>query len=257
VLYLALWASPISSFQMRFLMPIVPGLALIGAAGLGWLLAGDGMRARFRRGALVGAIVVLAAMNLPPFMRFHEVDRVGWDGWLTHVVRVAPWAVVAGRESESAYLARTVPSFRAWQAVNARLPLDARILTFSGGDRLYTRRQYVPYDSAMAQAAVFTPALEWHRAATALRALRITHVLFDRRELDRVQGATLAIGSPAIQQACTTEYDDRRFWICRLDYARLLPETGVRPAASSSGLHATRRSSSGGPAGPHLPGGTR
>jgi 4-amino-4-deoxy-L-arabinose transferase-like glycosyltransferase len=219
--YVAAWASPIGSFQLRFLMPVVPPLALLGAASVSsleqWAAAVFG-----GRGTAATAVVIgLTILNLPPFMPLHETDRVGWNGWLTHVLRGAPLGVVTGRESESTYLRREVPSFAAWETINAALPADARILSFSGGDQLYAARPQLSYDATIARAAVWGgPEHDAHAAADALRRLSISHVLFDRREL-----ATLAtppvIATRDIDRACTSEYDDRRYWLCRLDYGRL------------------------------------
>jgi 4-amino-4-deoxy-L-arabinose transferase-like glycosyltransferase len=221
VAYVGFWASPMSSFQMRFLMPAVAPLALLAAASLHGLAgAAESYGLRARR-VLVAGIFVVSLLNLPPFVRLHERDREGWSGWLTHVMRTTPAAVVLGRESEDSYLRRQVPSYGAWQAINARLPADARVLAFVGGDQFYAERRRLSYDATMARPAVSVPAADVPRAADALRALGITHVLFDRRELTRLQGETLALGSTALQQACTVDYDDRRFWVCRLDYERL------------------------------------
>ena len=75
--YLALWASPLSSFQMRFVIPIVPLLAARpeGASRL----AGDASRARM---VVLSAVALLLIMNLPPAVEWHERDRAGWDHWL-------------------------------------------------------------------------------------------------------------------------------------------------------------------------------
>jgi 4-amino-4-deoxy-L-arabinose transferase-like glycosyltransferase len=245
--YLAFWASPISSYQMRFLMPIVPALALVAAASLEGLTARAADAFPHGRAVLTAAVLLLGTMNLPPFTRFHEADRAAWDGWLTHVVRSAPVGVVIGRESEAAYLRREVPSYSAWQAINATSPPDARILTFTGGDRFYVRRRYVPHDSALATPVLSATAEESSRAADALRNLGITHVLFDRRELARLDPDNRAVASPEFQRGCISDYDDRRFWLCRIDYARLLPPL--------SRIRASGDESSGARARPDPPGG--
>ena len=219
VAYGAVWASPVASLQLRFLMPIVPPLALLAAAAL------DHVRTVASRvGKLAGmvgaAVVTLTALNLPPFVRLHEVDREHWDGWLTHVLRAAPVAVVVGRESEASYLRRQVPSFAAWQAIDARLPADARVLTFSEGDQLYSHRKRVPHHAPMARGAVWDAGEgQTASAIDVLRRLGITHVLFDRRELTPQRGgSSLALASAGFQEACVPEFDDGRYWLCRLEY---------------------------------------
>lgn len=222
--YVAVWASPVSSFQMRFLMPIVPPLALLAAAALDRTLR---LAAGLPGAAalITAATMVLAALNLPVFTRLHEGGRV----WLTHVLRTPPIDVVAGRVTASAYLGRQVPAFAAWRAIDAGLPQDARVLTFSEGDLLYGHRWRVSHYAPLARPAVWDAgAAEVASAAETLRRLRITHVLFDRRELSPERAGSLALASPAFQQACSTEFDDGRFWLCRVDYSRL-PRPAPRP----------------------------
>ena len=221
IAYAAVWASPISSYQMRFLMPVVAPMALVAAAGLEAAAHAAGQWHRRGRQLVTAAVFAVAVVNLPPFTRLHERDRQGWAGFLTHVLRQSPLAVVSGREPEVRYLTRELPAFAAWQVVNRELPGDARVLTFAGGDHFYARRRRVSYDSTIARPAVGVTAGSTGAAVAALRALGITHVLFDRRELVRLNAGNLAIGSPAIQQACTVVYEDRQVWVCRLDYSRL------------------------------------
>ncbi len=216
--YVAVWASPVSSFQMRFLMPIVPPLALLAAAALERTRT---LAAGIPGGAalITAATAALTALNLPVFMRLHEGDRVVW---LTHVLRTAPIAVVVGRESESAYLRGQVPSFAAWRVIDAQLPADARVLTFSEGDQLYGHRWRVSHYATLARPAVWDVGeTDTAAAAKALRRLRITHILFDRRELSPQRAGSLALASSAFQQACVSEFDDGRYWLCRVDYSRL------------------------------------
>jgi 4-amino-4-deoxy-L-arabinose transferase-like glycosyltransferase len=231
VVYAAIWASPISSFQMRFLMPVIAPLALLAGVALeradraGW-------NAAPRRGALVEVVLAgLAALNLPPFVPWHEVDRRGWNGWLTHVVRSAPLRVLTGNESEATYLSREVPSFAAWRWINAHLPDDARVLAFSGGDQFYAARFRISFDATIAREAVWGGGSQSEADAVShLRRLGITHVLFDRRVLTAANAERLSILSPQVQQACVPEYDDGRYWLCRLDYGRLVE---TKPGAAT------------------------
>lgn len=223
--YVAVWASPLSSFQLRFLMPIVPALALLAAAA-----AAAAGHAAGRRAATIATagVVCLTALNLPPFVRLHEIDRAGWSGWLTHVLREPPLKVITGREDEASYLRRQVPSFAAWTAIDATLPHDARILTFSEGDQFYSHRWRIPSYAPAARPAVWgASAAQLAAAAAALRHLGITHVLFDRRELSPSKAGSLAVGSPGFRQACVSEFDDGRYWLCRVDYSRLPPAPAV------------------------------
>jgi hypothetical protein len=164
----------------------------------------------------------LLVLNLPPFTRLHEADRGGWNGWLTHVLYGAPVGVVAGRVSEATYLTDVVPSWRAWHYINTTLPTDAKILTFTGGDNFYANRQRLAQDATMARSAVWGAAVnDLDTCVAALGQLGVTHVLFDRREMGRQHVEELAIASPPFLQACEAQFDDGRFEVCRIDYARL------------------------------------
>jgi 4-amino-4-deoxy-L-arabinose transferase-like glycosyltransferase len=220
VLYVAMWASPLSSYQLRFLMPIVAPLALLGAASLETLCTSAEAAVRPGRRMVTIAVFGLAIINLPPFTRFHEADRVGWNGWLTHVLRESPLAVVIGRQGEHAYLRREVPSYEAWQWINTHLPAAARVLTTTGGDQLYAQRARVPFDATIARPAVWRGPDELDAAVASLRGLGITHVLFDRRDLVVLREDGRVLASAAFQAACAPEYADNRFVLCGIDYGR-------------------------------------
>ena len=151
IAYAAFWASPISSYQMRFLMPVVAPMALLAAAGLDAVAQAAGEWHRRGRQLVIAAAFAVAFLNLPPFIRLHERDRQGWADYVTHVLRQSPVAVVAGRESEVSYLRRELPTFAAWQFINTDLPDDARVLTFAGGDQFYGRRRRISHDATIAR----------------------------------------------------------------------------------------------------------
>lgn len=207
--YLAVWASPVSSFQMRFLIPIVPPIAVLAAAGAAQLRAAGG-------GAVSCAIIgLLLIMNLPPFVMWHEGDRVGDTGWLTHVTRGLPWAVVLGGERPRDYVERTVPSVGAWRFVDTHLPADVRVLTFSGGDHLYSSRSRVWSESTLGSSATWhAPSGSEPAVLAVAKQLGITHVLFDRGRPDRAAIEQLAIGSATMRACCLSKlYDDGRFTV--------------------------------------------
>jgi len=158
-------------------------------------------------------IVVLLVMNLPPAIEWHERDRVGWSGWLTHVVRGLPVAVVVGVEKEDAYLARVVPSYRAWRFIDTMLPRSSRVLSFSGGDNLYSDRSRISSDAIVAHEATWgTEAGEERVAVRALTQLGITHVLFDKRQFETGSVRTIAVGTAQMQRCCLAlVYEDDRF----------------------------------------------
>jgi hypothetical protein len=205
--YALVWASPISSFQFRFLIPALPLLAMASAAGL-----------RTLPRAASAAVGLLLVLNLPPFTHWHERDKQGWTGWLTHVVRELPIRVVIGAESERSYLSRSVPAFAAWEFANARLPADARVLTFFGGDHLYSRRDRLWSDTVAARPATWGAEAGREREAFhVLEQLGITHVLLDTRLIGQGPAGRLAVASVAARQCCLEElYTDGRSALYRV-----------------------------------------
>ena len=215
--YLALWASPFSSFQLRFLLPIVPILSVLAAEGYSRLqrrFTAIGLHPAFTQLALVGLLL----LNLPPFLSLHEGDRVGYQGWLTHVLHDVPFGVTFGFETSQDYLARKVRSYQAWQYINQQLPAEARVLTFSGGDQLYSQRDRIWALSTTAFPAVWgaQPGQE-SRALDTLHRLGITHVLADRREMASLPPDQVAILQPDfVQRWYILEYQDQNFALYRL-----------------------------------------
>jgi hypothetical protein len=214
--YVVVWASPLSSFQLRFLVPVVPLMSVLAALGLTHFLGG--FRSRCAAAWLVAALL---ALNLPPVTSLHEGDRRGFAGWLTHVVRALPSGVVAGRESEDAYLRRDVPTYGAWQHLSARSsdasPAWALVLEAGGGDNFYATWPKIPADSALARGAWTEGAGAEEVVRGTLGRLGVTHVLFDRRELARMTSEGAALASPALRQRILTiEYEDARALLYRV-----------------------------------------
>jgi hypothetical protein len=231
VFYAAVWSSPFGSFQMRFLTPVIPLCAVFAAAGLWQIAAAAHNIGRPVLIAVHGATVMLLLLNLPPLIDWQERERRGQDGWLTHVLRSAPLAVVVGAESEGSYLGRTLPSYRAWLAIDDGTPRDSRVLTFFGGDHLYSHRSRIWSDATIAYEAT------WGRRAgeeaamfEALRRLGITHVLFDRRQLSDPDVARLAIATSATRACCLAPlYEDDRAAVFTVRY----PPVADGPSSSS------------------------
>jgi hypothetical protein len=215
--YLGLWAAPIGSFQMRFLVPIVPVLAVLAAEALGHLVEAA---QTFRWGVqtVCVGVVALLLFNFPPFTSLHEGDRAGDKGWLTHVVHKVPWGVVVGRESQEQYLIRKVPAYAAWQYINATLPPDARVLTFSGGDHLYSARARIASDATIAHAAVWgaQPGQE-QQAIRSLHRLSISHILIDNKSLAMDRLAPVALLQPDFREEWyELVYQDSKFTLFRV-----------------------------------------
>ena len=173
--YLAVWASPLSSFQLRFLVPIVMPLAVLASRSVALARPGEPGRAP---GAVTALLALLLLANLPPFTPLHEADRDGFSGWLTHVVREVPFAVVAGHEGADSYLRARVGSYGAWQHLGTHAAPDARVLV--GGARLnfYATREALSMEAPAARPAWSQDAAE---AAAALERLGVRYVLVERQ----------------------------------------------------------------------------
>jgi hypothetical protein len=182
IVFVAVWASPLASFQLRFLVPITPLLAVLGAAAWARLAAiARSVAGRLGVRALTGGTALLLILHLPFFTALHERNRAGDQGWLVSVLHGLPLGVVLGGETEERYLSRTIRSYRAWQAINATTATDARVLTWGGGDDLYSERDRVWANATAMRPIAWAEAGHTDRVLRELRAHGITHLLVDRR----------------------------------------------------------------------------
>jgi hypothetical protein len=218
ILYLGLWSTPLNSLQLRFLMPLTPVLAVLAAEAYQRLQSSLARNVRGVTNAMQAGLALLLLLNLPPFTSLHESDRVRSKGWLTHVIHRIPLEVVIGRVSQEEYLRNSVPSYSAWRYINTHLPQTARVLTFSGGDHLYSDRDRVWSDSTIAHTAVWgAPRGEEQRAFQTLSRLGISHVLFDKRQLGSLSPDTLAIAQQETIASCyDLVFENSRFVLYRL-----------------------------------------
>lgn len=212
--YMVFWASPLSSFQMRFLVPVTPLLAVLGAEGYKRInRAVQFTTVKPGRRLLEFGIGVICLLNLPPFTSLHEFDRIGWEGWLTHVIHKVPVEVVLGAVTQQDYLHQMIPSYAAWQYIDTHLPEDSRILTFSGGDHFYSLRQRIPSDSTIARQAVRVSQDEGERQfLNQLKLLGVTHILFDKKGMADLSKWGLVITQPeVVSRWYVMEYEDYNF----------------------------------------------
>lgn len=211
--YVLLWASPISSFQLRFLLPTVPLLAVIGAIGFDHIRRSAGLLSPMAARAAAATLVLMLAMNAPAFVEWHDRERHHGGPWLTHVIREVPLAVVTGAESRDAYLRRTVPSYAAWAFINDHVPVNARVLTFSGGDHLYSDRFRLWSDATLARPVVWgAEAGSELETMERLHEMGVTHVLIDELQTTNGSTAAIALTSPAMRSCCLREiYRDGRY----------------------------------------------
>jgi len=183
--YLVLWASPLASFQVRWLLAVTPALAVLAAAGYERASASVAETGSGAARALAAGMAVLLVLNLPPFTPLHEHERRDWDsgaGWLSHVVHGMP-LVTVGAESREGYVRRLVPTYAAWTAARPLLSPAARVLTWSGGDHFYATESRIWVFTPAARAAATAPPGDERRAFELLRRLGITHILIDKQFL--------------------------------------------------------------------------
>ena len=184
--YFILWASPISSFQMRWLVPLIPLAAVLAALSVSRLQAlGRATAGRLGTGIISAGLFAALLLQLPWCTPMHERDRSGWNGWLTHTLRGLPLAVVLGGESADRYLQRYIPTWQAWSKANRILPDNAVVLSWSGGDNFYSRPRRLSVFATQLRSAVWSPPAELPRALETLRAWHVTHLLIDKQFLRR------------------------------------------------------------------------
>lgn len=215
--FIALWASPISSFQMRFIVAITPFMAVLASLSFRTFMH---QISKLQWGKTLSSIMFagLVILNFPLFTSLHESDRLNSEGWLTHVIRELPLNVVFGAESEKAYLERKIPSYPVWQYIDQTLPVDAYILTFSDGDHFYSNRLRLWSNSPLA-GTILQEVIKGNgeKALKDLHYIGIGYILFDKRQLGGVDpGASML--SDYGQSIATFEslYDDDHFILYRI-----------------------------------------
>jgi len=193
--YLLLWASPLSSLQLRFLIPILSPLAVLASVGFekACSMAG-GLSSRL---PVVMAVLVLAIMSLslPPFLRMHERDRSGSEGWLTHVLREVPLDVVTGAENRDAYLARRLPIYAAIQRLNAEAGSDDRAIVIDRPYNLYSQAELVPFYAHCLRNAGQAQRGGEETAYHRLRRAGVGYVLFERKKMYELSNRALTDSS--------------------------------------------------------------
>ena len=208
-IYCAVWASPLSSYQMRFLVPVWPPCAAALAVGIRLVL--DRLHARAGRTGLLAILVLILVASLPPWTVFHEGDRRGWDGWLTHAVHEPPTAVVLGGISADDYLRAQVRTYGAWQWINAHAHVGQRVLTFFSGDQLYAERARVWSEAVVARDATWgATSGDRARVQAELRRLGISYVLAPADAWKTAEHARLDLLRPTVMGPTLEQvYSDR------------------------------------------------
>jgi 4-amino-4-deoxy-L-arabinose transferase-like glycosyltransferase len=225
--FVLLWASPVSSFQVRHLLPIVPLLAVLAAVAFARTAAlARSVGGRHAPALLAVCTAALMVLNVPPFTILHQGDMDGWRGWFTSVLHKLPLGVVIGGEDEATYLARQIRSYVVWRFADQTLPSDARVLTWSSGEDLYTRLDRLWANSALGNDAAWAPAGKEEEAFALLHDLGITHLIVDIRPEDSPDPwDAYALTSPTVRHTWYEElYADDGYVLYRIRWEMLRPD---------------------------------
>lgn len=165
----ALWSASVQ--YARYLLPAFAGLTVLAAVGLADL-GSSARRLSVRVAAAVPPTLMVMSFPLILFLYPYVADRI-------------PYAVAFGAEPADAYLARTLPTYRALRqlAVSAGRDSHVLLLSFHAGaaddeDRLYAPGRVETISSIWTQDLVRITDAE--RALATLRDRGITHLYINR-----------------------------------------------------------------------------
>ena len=165
----------------RYLAPLLPLLAVWGAAGL---VAGGGGRGAPRWLMRLMVLLLVASNLLAPARPGHSAGAMGLLGEL-----MDPMAYVLGRESRATYLARAFPPYATVAFANRELPPGSAVLFIGETRGLYLNRPFranTAHDRTEIVNYVAT-SRDLPNLLQKLHADGFTHVLVSRPELRRLQ----------------------------------------------------------------------
>lgn len=225
VVFVALWASPVSSQQFRFLIPVLPALAVLGAVGLARATAAVRPLHRMAAPAVQALALAVLALSLPPFLHMHERDLPSPRGFLTQVLFEVPTGVVSGSEPREEYLARRIETYGAVPALNREAAPAGRAVVFGDPVSVYARPETVLAEGRCAGEAAFAPRGQEAVAFRGLRRAGIRHVVIGRRSDPRT-----AVTGRAFARFADTVVQRPRVRLLRLrDRPRAQRATGRSP----------------------------
>ena len=134
VLYFYTWA--VTAQEIRYLLPLVPLLSVMAAAGIlgGAVTASQpARRLQCLRPAGMLAILLGSLMSLPSVYPMWVRD---WTYW--HAYR-SPVRFLTGKEAAQEYLSRDVPSIYVYDYMNANLHSTDRVLLLNDSAQFYSR----------------------------------------------------------------------------------------------------------------------
>ena len=195
------WA--VTSQQMRFLVPIMPLLAIAGGIGIERLAE---RIERPRRGAVLGGAVALAVAGaLAPGMP-SKATAAGGSGSTPPRLPPPVFAHVERPPADSVYA-----------FINRELPSDARIVGVNTNRGFFIDRAFIAdsFFEASQIAAWLSGAESAHDARERLAARRITHILVESRDwgIEYPRGLTDLLNCDA---AVETLFEDGVFTLLRL-----------------------------------------
>ncbi len=139
--YFLAWA--LTAQEIRYLLPLLPLLCVLSAAGFLGEQEGDAVESQaaslprpMRRALLWGGTLVIVAgsvMALPPIYPLWVKEWTYWHSYQS------PIPFLFGRQSAEDYLRRDVPSIYVYDFINAHLRPEDRILLLNDASQFYSR----------------------------------------------------------------------------------------------------------------------
>lgn len=217
LVFIALWVSPWSSFQIRYLVPVAPIAAVLIAAVLRCFLelSREVGWPGIRRLMELGVVLTLIG-NLPLFSRVHDA-RTGWIATTFHSINPGAWRTAIGAYDHQRYLRERLESYGAVRHINRVVPPTGRIVWFGEAAHFYARPELVmDFSRCIAAGTWAAPPGQEDAAFRFLRSEGVTHIAWDLTRRD-VQDADFAIRSPAFLTRYTElVYEDDAIQLYRL-----------------------------------------
>jgi hypothetical protein len=220
IAYQLLWMSPWSSFQIRYLVPVAPLVAVLLAVTLSEfsrMLHDAGWPALRHAVELPLALVLL--LNLPLFNFAHDA-RSGWIDTAFHTTGRDAWRAALGALDQRDFLSRRLESYPAVQRLNEMVPPTGRVVWFGYAAQFYAVPELVTdYSRCVVSGTWGSPPGQEERAYGVLRAAGITHIAWDLTSKD-FDSAAFAVRSPNFLR----RYAERVYQDDVVVLDRLLPE---------------------------------
>jgi len=158
-----------SNWRFRYLLPAMPGLALLaGHVTANFLNRHSDRRwPRIAAGGLIGGMLAATVVYSALFF-----------------AAVRPWRVILGIESKAEFLGREVSDYAAKEFIQANLPPDAKVLMPWNARSYYCDGRCVPDWLRLRWVELVTPRAGPQEVAGELRALGVTHLLISAEDVD-------------------------------------------------------------------------